>query len=85
MDAYATSKQCALATVLEFARNAPRLHFNAGRAGLHSSYRLGRDAGTFVRFLAKYSIPLLVPLLMPFIDFEHPKSSRPRDYQDSDR
>jgi hypothetical protein len=28
---------------------------------------LSRDAGAFVRFLSKYIIPLLVPLLMPFI------------------
>jgi len=28
-DAYATSKQCSLATVLAFAREVPRMHFNA--------------------------------------------------------
>jgi len=29
-DAYATSKQCTLAAAMEFARETPRLRFNAG-------------------------------------------------------
>ena len=32
-DAYATSKQCTLATALAFARETPRLHFNAVEPG----------------------------------------------------
>jgi NAD(P)-dependent dehydrogenase (short-subunit alcohol dehydrogenase family) len=66
-DAYATSKQCNLATAMAFARETPRLHFNAVEPGVTPATGLGRDAGAFVRFLSKYTIPLLVPLLMPFI------------------
>jgi hypothetical protein len=33
MDAYATSKQCTLATAMVFARETPRLHFKRRRAG----------------------------------------------------
>jgi len=67
-DAYATSKQCTLATMLAFARVTPRLHFNAVEPGFNPTTGLGGgDAGAFVRFLQKYVIPLLVPLLMPFI------------------
>jgi NAD(P)-dependent dehydrogenase (short-subunit alcohol dehydrogenase family) len=67
MDAYATSKQCTLATAMVFARETPRLHFNAVEPGFTPATGLGRDAGAFVRLLSKYIIPLLVPLLMPFI------------------
>ena len=66
-DAYATSKQCTLATVMAFARETPRLHFNAVEPGVNPATALARDANAFVRFLSKYIIPLLVPLLMPFI------------------
>src|ERR1700733_8191121 len=67
-DAYATSKQCNLATVLALSRETPRLHFNAVEPGLNVTTSLGqRDASAFVRFLAKFILPLLVPLLMPFI------------------
>ena len=67
-DAYATSKQCNLTTVLVFARETPRLHFNAVEPGLNVTTRLGqRDASAFVRFLSKFILPLLVPLLMPFM------------------
>jgi hypothetical protein len=69
MDAYATSKQCTLATVMVFARETPRLHFNAVEPGFTPATGLGRDAGAFVRFLSKYIIPLLVPLLLPFMKF----------------
>jgi NAD(P)-dependent dehydrogenase (short-subunit alcohol dehydrogenase family) len=67
MDAYATSKQCILATAMAFARETPRLHFNAVEPGFAPATGLGRDAGAFVRFLSKYIIPLLVPLFMPFM------------------
>ena len=67
-DAYATSKQCNLATVMVFAREFPRQHFNAVEPGFNPTTGLGGgDAGAFVRFLQTYIIPLLVPLLMPFI------------------
>jgi len=69
-DAYATSKQCNLATVMVFAREIPRLHFNAVEPGVNLTTGLGRrDANAFVGFLSKYIIPLLVPLLMPFMKF----------------
>jgi NAD(P)-dependent dehydrogenase (short-subunit alcohol dehydrogenase family) len=67
MDAYATSKQAILAAAMVFARETPRLHFNAVEPGFTPATALGRDAGAFVGFLSKYIIPLLVPLLMPFI------------------
>ena len=43
-DAYATSKQCNLATVLAFARETPRLRFNAVEPGFSPATSLGRDA-----------------------------------------
>jgi NAD(P)-dependent dehydrogenase (short-subunit alcohol dehydrogenase family) len=69
-DAYATSKQCNLATAMVFARETPRLHFNAVEPGVNLTTGLGRrDANAFVGFLSKYIIPLLVPLFMPFMKF----------------
>jgi len=69
-DAYATSKQCNLATVMAFARETPRLHFNAVEPGVNLTTGLGRrDVNAFVGYLAKYLIPPLVPLLMPFMKF----------------
>jgi NAD(P)-dependent dehydrogenase (short-subunit alcohol dehydrogenase family) len=53
-DAYATSKQCNLATVLVFARETPRLRFNAVEPGFNPGTGLGRDANVALRFLAKY-------------------------------
>jgi NAD(P)-dependent dehydrogenase (short-subunit alcohol dehydrogenase family) len=66
-DAYATSKQSILAAAIAFARETPRLHFNAVEPGVTPATGLARDAGAFVGFLSKYLIPLLVSLLMPFI------------------
>ena len=67
-DAYATSKQAILAAAMAFARETPRLHFNAIEPGLNPTTGLGgSDVGAFVRFLQRFIIPLLVPLLMPFI------------------
>lgn len=62
-DAYATSKQCTLATALEFARETPRLRFNAVEPGFNPATALGREANSFVRFLLKYILPLLVPVM----------------------
>ena len=68
MDAYATTKQSTLATALAFARETPRLRFNAVEPGLSLTTGLGgRDTGGFVRFLQRYIFPLLVLLLIPFI------------------
>jgi len=67
-DAYATSKQASLAAAMAFARENPRLHFNAIEPGLNLTTGLGgADAGAFVRFLQKFVMPVLVPLFMPFI------------------
>ena len=67
-DAYATSKQAILAATMAFARETPRLHFNAIEPGLNPTTGLGgRDVGVFVRFLQTCVVPLFVPLLMPFL------------------
>jgi NAD(P)-dependent dehydrogenase (short-subunit alcohol dehydrogenase family) len=60
-DAYATSKQCTLATALAFARETPRLHFNAVEPGFSPATGLGRDANVFLHFLAKHVLSLLAP------------------------
>jgi NAD(P)-dependent dehydrogenase (short-subunit alcohol dehydrogenase family) len=60
-DAYATSKQCTLATALEFARETPRLRFNAVEPGFNPATGLGRDANVFLRFLGKYVLSMLAP------------------------
>jgi NAD(P)-dependent dehydrogenase (short-subunit alcohol dehydrogenase family) len=60
-DAYATSKQCSLATVMVFAREIPRLRFNALEPGFTPNTGLGRDANAFLRLLANYILPLLAP------------------------
>jgi NAD(P)-dependent dehydrogenase (short-subunit alcohol dehydrogenase family) len=60
-DAYATSKQCTLATALAFARETPRLRFNAVEPGFSPETGLVRDANAFLRFLSKYVLSLLVP------------------------
>ncbi len=66
-DAYATSKQCNIATMMAFCRETPRLHFNAVEPGLNLTTGLGgADVGAFLRFVQKYVISLLVPLVMPF-------------------
>jgi len=60
-DAYATSKQCTLATALAFARETPRLRFNAVEPGFSPATGLGRDANVFLRFLGKYVLSMLAP------------------------
>ena len=60
-DAYATSKQCELATVVAFARKTPRLRFNAVEPGYNPATDLSRDAPVAVRFLLKYVLAPLAP------------------------
>jgi NAD(P)-dependent dehydrogenase (short-subunit alcohol dehydrogenase family) len=60
-DAYATSKQCELAAALEFARETPRLHFNAVEPGFAPGTGLGRGANAFLRFIARYVLSPLAP------------------------
>ncbi|HEX4213858.1 MAG TPA: SDR family NAD(P)-dependent oxidoreductase [Candidatus Dormibacteraeota bacterium] len=62
-DAYATSKQCNLATVLAFTREMPRLRFNAVEPGLNPATGLIRDSNVFVRLLAKYVLSPLAPFI----------------------
>ncbi|HEY2401176.1 MAG TPA: SDR family NAD(P)-dependent oxidoreductase [Steroidobacteraceae bacterium] len=61
-DAYATSKQAGLAAALAFARETPRLHFNAVEPGLNPTTGLG-EANFLLRLVAR----VLVPLFRPFI------------------
>lgn len=62
-DAYATSKQCTLATALEFARETPRLRINAVEPGFNPSTALARDSNVLVRLLLKYVLSLLAPFI----------------------
>ena len=62
-DAYATSKQCNLATVLAFARETPRLRFNAVEPGFSPATNLSRDANVLLRFLGKYVLSALAPFI----------------------
>ena len=66
-DAYATSKQCNLATALAFARETTRLHFNAIEPGVNPTTGLGRDARGFALVMTKHIVPMLVPLFVPFV------------------
>jgi NAD(P)-dependent dehydrogenase (short-subunit alcohol dehydrogenase family) len=62
-DAYATSKQCNLATVLALAREMPRLRFNAVEPGFNPGTDLGRDSHVFLRLLGKYVLSPLAPFV----------------------
>jgi len=62
-DAYATSKQCNLATVLAFAREMPRLRFNAVEPGFNPGTALGRDSPAVLRLLARYVLSPLAPFI----------------------
>jgi NAD(P)-dependent dehydrogenase (short-subunit alcohol dehydrogenase family) len=62
-DAYATSKQCNLATALAFAREMPRLRVNAIEPGFSPGTNLGRDANVLLRLLAKWVLSPLAPFI----------------------
>ncbi|GAA2519420.1 SDR family NAD(P)-dependent oxidoreductase [Winogradskya humida] len=62
-DAYATSKQGNLATVLAFARETPRLRFNAVEPGFSPGSDLGRDANIALRVLSKYVLSPIAPMI----------------------
>jgi NAD(P)-dependent dehydrogenase (short-subunit alcohol dehydrogenase family) len=69
-DAYATSKQGNLATVMVFAKETPRLHFNAVEPGVTMQTNLGHRTGSvMMRVFTKVVVPVLVHLLMPFMKF----------------
>ncbi|MET7465711.1 SDR family NAD(P)-dependent oxidoreductase [Nonomuraea sp. NPDC005501] len=63
LDAYATSKQGNLATVLAFARETPRLRFSAVEPGFSPGSGLGRDAGTVAVFVSRYVLSPIAPLV----------------------
>jgi NAD(P)-dependent dehydrogenase (short-subunit alcohol dehydrogenase family) len=60
-DAYATAKQCNLATVLAFAREMPRLRFNAVEPGFSPGTDLGRDSNVVLRLVMKYALSPVAP------------------------
>ena len=60
IDAYATSKQCNLACALAFARDIPRLHFNAVEPGINPSTGLG-GGNALMRFVFGQVITRLPP------------------------
>ncbi|MFF1920929.1 hypothetical protein ACFVW8_10190 [Streptomyces sp. NPDC058221] len=49
--------------MLAFARETPRLRFNAIEPGFARGTDLGRDAGLFLRLLSKYLLSPLAPLI----------------------
>ncbi|WP_437521957.1 SDR family NAD(P)-dependent oxidoreductase [Sorangium sp. So ce726] len=62
-DAYATSKQCNIATAMALARETPRVHFNAVEPGFIPNSGLHREVNAFVGFLLHYVLPLLTPFM----------------------
>jgi len=61
IDAYATSKQCILAAAMGFARENPRLHFNAVEPGITPGTGLGGVHNPFLAFLFSQIITRLPP------------------------
>ncbi|HEY4225457.1 MAG TPA: SDR family NAD(P)-dependent oxidoreductase [Pseudolysinimonas sp.] len=64
LNAYPTSKQGGLATVLSFAREFPRLHFRAIEPGVTPGTNLSRDSSRAVQVTAKVLSPVLA--LFPY-------------------
>jgi NAD(P)-dependent dehydrogenase (short-subunit alcohol dehydrogenase family) len=62
-DAYATSKQANLATMMAFARENPRLRFSGLEPGFTPNTGLAREAHVLIRFLLHGVLPLLAPFL----------------------
>ena len=62
IDAYATSKQCILASCMAFARQHPRLHFNAVEPGITRGTGLGAESvNAFVHFLFGQLMSIIPP------------------------
>lgn len=62
IDAYATSKQCMLAAAMAFAREDPRLHYNAVEPGITRGTSLGGEStNAFVRFLFGHLMAIIPP------------------------
>ncbi len=60
IDAYATSKQAILASALAFARETPRLHFNAIEPGITRGTNLG-GANAVISFIFGYLMAIIPP------------------------
>lgn len=58
-DAYATTKQAPLATAFAFAREYPRLRFNAIEPGVNPGSNLARDMAPAMVALSKFLAPVL--------------------------
>lgn len=73
IDAYATSKQCILASAMVFARENRNLHINAVEPGITRGTGLGREnTNAFVRFL----FGILMAIIPPFSKYSStPKKS----------
>ncbi|AEV98605.1 short-chain dehydrogenase [Niastella koreensis] len=62
IDAYATSKQCILASCMAFARENPRLHFNSVEPGITRGTGLGAESvNAFVHFLFGHLMSVIPP------------------------
>ncbi|HEY5508770.1 MAG TPA: SDR family NAD(P)-dependent oxidoreductase [Paludibacter sp.] len=62
-DAYATSKQCILASTMAFARENPRLHFNAVEPGITRGTSLG---GESMNAIVHFIFGLIMSVIPPF-------------------
>jgi NAD(P)-dependent dehydrogenase (short-subunit alcohol dehydrogenase family) len=73
VDAYATSKQCILASTMAFAREIPRLHFNAVEPGITRGTNLGGEStNAIIRLL----FGLIMAAIPPFSRYSStPKKS----------
>lgn len=72
-DAYATSKQCVLAAVMAFAREIPRLHFNAVEPGITRGTNLG---GESMNPVVHSIFGLIMSIIPPFATYAStPKKS----------
>jgi NAD(P)-dependent dehydrogenase (short-subunit alcohol dehydrogenase family) len=73
IDAYATSKQCVLASTMAFARETPRLHFNAVEPGITRGTNLG---GESTNALIRLIFGLIMAKIPPFSKYSStPKKS----------
>jgi NAD(P)-dependent dehydrogenase (short-subunit alcohol dehydrogenase family) len=62
IDAYATSKQCILASTMAFARENTRIHFNAVEPGItHGTGLGGEDTNAIVRYLFGQLMAIIPP------------------------
>jgi NAD(P)-dependent dehydrogenase (short-subunit alcohol dehydrogenase family) len=73
IDAYATSKQCILASSMAFARETPRLHFNAVEPGITHVTNLG---GESTNAIIRLIFGLILSTIPPFSKYSStPKKS----------